>query len=321
MINEIDIALSEISFLSLREKVTLKKNLDSLRQLTLLSIEELSAIIGRKIKRGFWDGKSLSESAEKSLFIMEKLGINFVLHDMEDYPALLRESFNPPYALFYRGNIKVLQKNCISVVGTRQVSQDGAKAAFDFARDAADDLSCVVSGLAFGVDSFAHKGALSSEKEGATAAIIPSGIDNVVPSSNRKLASMILEKGGLLASEYVPGMGAERWRFVARNRIVASLSSSTVVIQSPKGSGAMITAEMALEANRGLYFHKAGLSQSSREVNAQTEKYRMACDRKFKDKMNRDPDLYIEDGAPVIESYRDYKRIHSEFPKVGLFES
>ena len=300
----LELALNSITFLSNREKNLLKKNIDSLDKLALLSIEDISSIIGRSTKCE-WNGPKLKELVKRALSIMESKQIYGVSVTEEHYPAMLRTINDPPYCFFYRGNLEVLKKKCVSVVGTRRIKEESARAAMDFAKDAALNGQLVVSGLAYGVDTFAHKGALQAEVPAATAAVLPCGIDSAVPYGNRALAASILKNGGLLCSEYIPGTPAEPWRFVQRNRLIAALSPATVVIHAPDGSGALITADFALNYNRDVVFHKAGI-----EAESETKK------QGLENKKSRLPSAehYLAEGAPVIENYADYVRVMENPP-------
>lgn len=292
--HEIDIALSLITCLSLVEKLRLKNLLDSLDALSVLSIEDISQMVGRKVTPDFWDAAALCHDARVAQNLMQKLGIQSVLYQDEQYPALLRETLNAPYALYYRGNLSALYKKCISVVGTRAVCEEGARAAFELAKAACFDGCTVVSGLAEGIDSFAHKGALSAAG-GTTAAVIPCGIDQVVPYANRMLARHIIDTGGVLVSEYAPGLPCEKWRFVQRNRIIAALSPVTVVVQAPAGSGALITADFALEFNRDVVLHEACFCDAAKKtVRKRTVK---------KSASERSVEQLAESGAAVIKDY------------------
>ena len=157
----IDIALSYIWFLTNREKNLLKKNIDSLDKLALLSIEDISSIVGRK-SRAVWNGMETKALALRASSIMESKNIKGAVWGSAEYPAMLATIDDRPYAFFYRGNLEVLRKKCVSVVGTRRVCQDTAVAALSFSRDAAIDGQTVVSGLASGIDSFAHRGTIQS---------------------------------------------------------------------------------------------------------------------------------------------------------------
>lgn len=259
------------------------------------------------------------------MYILEHLGIKYVSHLDSDYPELLREINDPPFLLFYRGDISVLKKQCVSVVGTRKITATGAEAALKFAEEACLGGINVISGLAYGVDRKAHEGALNAwcknpdgENTGKTIAVIPGGIDDIVPSGNKKLASRILMSGGCILSEYPPSTPAETWRFVQRNRIIAGLSPATVVIQAPPGSGAMLTAEFAVDYNREVMFHKAAFSEESRKIGAFEKKrleYLAAKEKGAENKLRNDPALFVKDGAPVIENYADYVQCLSEAPE------
>ncbi|MBR1912438.1 MAG: DNA-processing protein DprA [Treponema sp.] len=309
----VDIALSSLSFLTLKEKILLKKNIDSLDSLAVLSIKDISSIIGRVINRSVWNGRETSIAARKGASIMESQHIHAVYYKDCNYPALLREIINPPYMLFYRGNIISLQKECVSVVGTRNVCKETAQSSFEFARDAACDGVTVVSGNAIGIDCFAHKGALSSGMSSSTVAILPCGIDTIVPHGHKVLVQKILESDGLVASEYIPGCPAVAWRFVQRNRLIAALSLATVVMQAPPGSGALITASFALDYNRDVVFHKSGFCSEALKISDNTEK-RLRADKKNEKKLARSSHYYIEAGAPVISSYAEYKTVKHAAP-------
>ena len=119
--------------------------------------------------------------------------------------------------LFYRGNIKCLYEDCVAIVGTRRPTQKAMEATYYLARDLAQENKTIVSGLALGIDTFAHKGSLSAEN-GKTVAILPCGLDVIYPSTNKKLASQIIQRDGCLISEYPPGEEPLKWHFLARNK-------------------------------------------------------------------------------------------------------
>lgn len=311
----IDIAISSISFLTLREKVLLRKNIDSLDNLVILSKSDIGEIVGRVSKNALWNPGETILLSERSWKLMDSLHINGVMYSESSYPALLRETVNAPYMLFYRGNLDALNKKCISLVGTRYISKDSAEGAYKFARDAALNDYCVVSGLANGIDSFAHKGALASRIKSSTAAVLPCGIDTIVPGGNKKLSEAILQSDGIILSEYIPGCPAESWRFVQRNRIIAALSPATVVIHAPPASGALITADFALDFNRDLFFHSSGFTEASMLISNERKKRLLASTAKnAQQKLDKSPEKYIEDGAPIVESFQDFVKALSEEP-------
>ncbi|MDR2156330.1 MAG: DNA-processing protein DprA, partial [Clostridiales Family XIII bacterium] len=160
------------------------------------------------------------------------------------YPALLRLIPDPPKALYCDGNLNLLSRPAVAVVGARRATEYGKWAAMAMAKRYAECGLIVVSGMAEGVDSFAHAGALSGG--GATVAVMGCGPDICYPRSNRRLRERILENG-LLLSEYPPGTPPARHTFPARNRIISGLCVATVVVEAGLSSGSLITAERAAE--------------------------------------------------------------------------
>src|SRR5574344_1226443 len=322
MVNEISVCLSQISFLSLKEKIILLKNLDSLDKLALMSIEDISQMVGRPVNPEFWNGKKAAALAKRSMAIIERMKCNGVCVEEGSYPALLREAGDSPLVLFYRGNIDVLGEQCVSVVGTRQICREAAEAAFEFARDAALDGVTVVSGLAYGTDAWAHKGALAGHRHdcgemcGAkTVAILPCGIDSITPPAHKVLVEHILAAGGCIASEYAPGTPADPWRYVQRTRIIAALSPATVVVEAPPGSGARITADFAVDYNRDVYFHEAGFCESAKRIADGVLKKLCASNKNGAQvKSKKKPERLLEEGAPVINNYADYVAARREAP-------
>ena len=314
--------IQDASFLTAHEKSLLQNNLDSFNRLAVMSNSELSSIIQRDVTRSLWNGSEVLKKAQTAVRLIKALGIKWTFIDSPDFPPMLREMKDPPYALFYRGNLDCLNQKCVSIVGTRRVTCTGRNAAFDFAKDASDDNVTVVSGLAMGVDICSHKGALAG-KSGKTAAVLPGGIDTIVPLSNTKTASKIIEKGGVLLSEYTPGTPAEKFRFVQRNRIIAALSPATVVIQAPAGSGSMITAGLALDYNRYVFFHQVCFNSEAQMMDAYNTKdlelkalQGKGSERIVRNKLLNSPKRFVEDGAPVIKDYADFvEQFNSESVK------
>lgn len=289
----LSLAISALHFLSFREKVILEEKLDTIGDLAVLSVEDIACIVGRNIRSRWWKGEECQALAEQSSRLLAAYNIGCLHHKTLDYPAMVAEIFDPPYMLFYRGNIQALREPCISIVGTRKPSYNAAKATFDFAEEASRAGYTVVSGLAFGIDAAAHKGALAGG--GKTVAVLPCGTDSVVPSSHKKLGGSILQQDGCLLSEYLPGVPAEKFRFPQRNRIIAALSPVTLVASAPAKSGALITAEFALEQGRDVYLLAAGLEEKQGGM-----------------------EQYQQDGAPVISSLEEYERYFSSPPGDGL---
>ena len=162
------------------------------------------------------------------------------------YPALLKEIRDYPKELYYIGDPKLLEEKCVSIVGSRKTNQYGRSTAYSFGKAGQRGIT-VVSGMAVGIDTCAHEGAL--QEKGNTAAVLACGLDLCYPPRNRELKGKI-ESAGIVLSEYPPGTAAQRYYFPQRNRIISGLSPLTVVVQAGNRSGALITAELAADQGR-----------------------------------------------------------------------
>jgi DNA processing protein len=182
---------------------------------------------------------------------LEHKALRFVGRSDPDYPTLLRELHDPPPGLFVRGAAaEALAGAAVAVVGARACSSYGAQVARLLGRELAAAGLVVISGLARGVDGDAHRGAL--EANGLTVAVLGCGVERDYPAAHAQLAARICERG-LVISEYAPGVEPAPWRFPARNRIIAGLALATVVVEARERSGALITADFALEAGREVF--------------------------------------------------------------------
>ncbi|TCK04590.1 DNA-processing protein DprA [Phorcysia thermohydrogeniphila] len=189
------------------------------------------------------------KEAEKELLKAEKLGVEIVPLCSDRYPSLLKEIQQPPIVLYVAG--KLPQNSCVAVVGSRRCSDYGRRTAFRVAKFLSESGICVVSGLAYGIDSSAHKGALAGK--GKTVAVLGSGVDVIHPRGNRELAKRIVEEGGALVSEFPLGTLPSKETFPRRNRIVSGLSHAVVVVEARERSGANITVSYALEQGRTVF--------------------------------------------------------------------
>ena len=170
----------------------------------------------------------------------------------KEYPEALKEIHDPPKELYINGEITPKDKTAIAIVGTRKYSQYGKQVALDISGELAKLGITIVSGLAKGIDTFAHQAAL--ENKGRTIAVLGTGIDkdSFFPSCNYRLGEKISQYGAVI-SEYPPGTRGTQFTFPQRNRIVSGLSLGVVVIEAPEKSGALITAALALEQNREVF--------------------------------------------------------------------
>jgi DNA processing protein len=166
------------------------------------------------------------------------------------WPPLLEHLHDPPRQLYVRGDPSVLARPAVAIVGARRCSAYGAQVARSLARDLGGADVTVVSGLAHGIDGEAHRGALAAGAP--TVAVLGCGIDVDYPARHAELARRIAETGAIV-SEYPPGTEPAPWRFPARNRIVAGLAQATVVVEARERSGALITADFALELGREVF--------------------------------------------------------------------
>jgi DNA processing protein len=183
---------------------------------------------------------------------LEARRLRFVGRSEPDFPKLLAELHDPPPGLFLRGSAdaELLSEPAVAVVGARMCSSYGGHVARMLGRELAGAGLVIVSGLARGVDAEAHRGAL--EAGGATIAVLGCGIDRDYPAAHAQLARGICG-AGLIVSEYAPGVEPAPWRFPARNRIIAALCLATVIVEARERSGALITADFALEAGREVF--------------------------------------------------------------------
>lgn len=203
-----------------------------------------------------------------------------ILLGNSDYPPLLAEISDPPQCIWTRGDPGALHRLAVAVIGARTASQQGLVAARDIAADLARSGIVVVSGLARGVDSAAHRGALDGG--GTTIAVLGTGIDVVYPAENRELSDAIAARG-LLISEFPPGSAPEDWHFPRRNRIISGLSKAVVVVEAREKSGSLITARLAADQGRDV----------------------MAVPGTVVGGINRGANALLRDGAKLVESAVD----------------
>jgi DNA processing protein len=181
----------------------------------------------------------------------EKLGIKVVTIRSEDYSNLLKESDAPPIMLYCKGDVSLLKSTCLAVVGTRRATKYGKDTCNKFIKDIALEDITIVSGLAEGIDTCAHKACI--EVGGKTIAVLGGGILNIYPQSNIKLAEEIIDKGGLIISEYKPNEQSLTYHFPIRNRIIAGLSQAVFVVEATEKSGSMHTKNYAIDYNREVF--------------------------------------------------------------------
>jgi DNA processing protein len=197
-----------------------------------------------------FEGKARAAAEDEIKRTLESGGSVLTPED-EAYPERLREIYDPPAVLWIRGDVSMLSRPGIAVVGTRQPSPYGAGMAELLSRDLANRRVVILSGMARGVDTAAHKGAI--EAGGKTVAVWGTGIDVIYPKENKKLAEQIVAMGGAIVSEYPLGTFPAPQNFPIRNRILSGMSVGVLVIEAAEYSGTRITARCAMEQNRDVY--------------------------------------------------------------------
>ena len=259
--NMFRLALDRVPFLRARDKIRVDSVLDGSARLSVLSPRSLEELLGRRLgvrSRGTASGGSNGEPvwtprewealAERDLEWFSSADIGFCAFADAEYPPVLRETARPPFLLYYRGRLPDPERPLLGMVGTRYPTGRGLEEAYRLAAEAVRLGLPVVSGLARGIDAASHRGAV--EAGGPTWAVLGNGIDSIYPARNRELAVRVLETGGGIISEYPPGAEPLKYRFPERNRILAGLCRAVLVVEAPRKSGALITAEFALEEGR-----------------------------------------------------------------------
>jgi DNA processing protein len=213
------------------------------------------------------------------------------------YPQILREIHNPPKNISFRGNVNLLKKRCITIVGTRKATNYG-KEVLDILLQPYIGLLdvCIVSGMAVGIDTFVHQRCLALKIP--TIAVLAGGIDNIYPISNTQLYNGIC-KLGLVISEYDGYVDMHKGMFPMRNRILAGISDTTVVIEADIQSGSLLTANLALESGRDVYVVPGDITRDT----------------------SRGCNMLIKEGAGIISNEEDFKQvigIEGEQLKMGV---
>ncbi|MDR2094928.1 MAG: DNA-processing protein DprA [Treponema sp.] len=256
MADLLDLMVERIPFLKSYEKILFRGKLEGEAELSAISPGGLERILNRSLRGRFFNKADLREKAEQDAALLSMRAIACVSYYEVSYPPLLREIYDPPFLVFCRGRLPRPEKPLVAVVGTRKPSPRALAETFEICRGLARCGIPVVSGLALGIDAMAHRGNL--EGGGETVAVLGSSPDEVYPASNRTLARRIVERGGALLSEYPPGTGPRPYHFPARNRIISALARGVLIVEAPLGSGALITAQFALEQGKDLWVGSAG---------------------------------------------------------------
>ncbi|MBZ5694118.1 MAG: DNA-processing protein DprA [Acidobacteriia bacterium] len=244
--------------------------------LTALEGQRLPAAVAQALH----SRQALSDAA-KELAKVQAVGCRLLTWDEPEYPARLREIYDPPPLLYVKGNIELLNRHTISIVGARRPTPYGNQMAERLAKDLADRGLVVTSGLARGIDASAHKGALASAA-GATIGVLGCGIDVIYPKENKKIFEQIEQRGAII-SEFPLGSFPAPQNFPIRNRILAGMALGVVVVEGQQYSGSLITARLAMEFGREVFGVPGNATQPS----------------------SFGPNLLIKQGAKLATSWED----------------
>jgi DNA processing protein len=245
--------------------VKLRKLLDrfeNLERIFKVSANELTQVAGIGEKLALHIKKIInSKDFYNELKQINKQHINVVTLYDDEYPLNLKAIYDPPIVLYIKGTLIKDDAISIAIVGSRKSSNYGLKMTEDISRGLADKGICIISGMARGIDSAAHKGALLSE--GRTIAVLGSGLNYIYPPENKELFNQISDHGAVI-SEFPLGRKPARRNFPIRNRVISGLSLGVVVIEARRRSGSLITADCALEQGREVYAvpHAVGFANS-----------------------------------------------------------
>jgi len=280
------LALGHIEGLGVRGANSLVQRFSSPQAVYAASFTELEGCgLAARVARDISAQKGLKE-AEQEIQKAERLGVRLVTPSMEAYPSLLRQIADPPLALYVRGDVRTLSQHAVAIVGTRRPSAYGSSVARRLAGDLAQRQLVIVSGLARGIDSISHRGAL--DVGGKTVAVLGSGMDVIYPRENIKLADQVIENGTLI-SEFRLGTHPAPENFPIRNRIISGLSLGVVIVEAAEYSGSLITARLALEQNREVFAVPGNITSPQ----------------------SFGPNLLIKQGAKLVDQWLD---VIEEFP-------
>lgn len=219
----------------------------------LLAIPTIGEVLAENIA-----SKSYLKEAEEEYNFIQKHGIEIAWIEDKIYPKRLKNCEDAPILLYYKGTASLNPSRVISIVGARNATNYGKRICEDFIQQLSDFDVQIISGLAYGIDSLAHRESLKNNIP--TIGILGHGLDRIYPATHRELASRMLENGGLL-TEFPSGTNPDRQNFPMRNRIIAGLSDVTIVVEAAIKGGALITAEIANTYNRDVCAFPGGIDQ------------------------------------------------------------
>lgn len=224
----------------------------NLKEEELLKVEGIGTIIEKSII----DSKN-PKLIQKHIDYMNNNGIDIINVEDKEYPDSLKEIYDYPISLYVKGNRSILNQKNLAIVGCRECTNYGKSATKYFAYHLSKNGINIVSGLARGIDSYAHLGCICAQKESKkackTIAVVGNGLDIVYPKENFDLANEIIKNGGAIVSEYPCGVKPDKMNFPARNRIISGISKAILVVEAKEKSGTLITVDFALEQGKDVF--------------------------------------------------------------------
>jgi DNA processing protein len=276
------ISLNMTPFIGPRASAKLLQRFGSAENVFHATRNELESLRLRAESIESIQNKEFHEKAEAEIERVKTLGGDILVLDDGSYPFLLREISDPPITLYVQGNWQAcFDAPCVGVVGSRRCSTYGENASLMLSRDLAAQGICIVSGLARGIDSAAHRGAI--EAKGKTIAVLGTGLDSVYPKENAKLTEEILASGGAVVTQFPLETPPLKENFPYRNRVISGLSLGVLVVEASERSGSLITARLATEQNREVFAVPGNITS----------------------KNSFGTNYLIKDGAKVVQQYKD----------------
>lgn len=230
----------------LLEKYKKVENIWNAKEKELIYIEGIGQNLANKMLK-----REYKEKAKRYLEKLEEKNIQAITLQDTYYPDKLKTIFGKPIVLYVKGKKDILNEFSLAIVGCRECSQYGKNTAIEIAHTLSNNQVNIVSGLARGIDAYAHQGALMGKEK--TIAVLGCGVDIIYPKENEKLYNEILQKEGAIVSEYIIETEPERMHFPARNRLISGLSDGVIVIEAKEKSGSLITVDFALEQGKNVF--------------------------------------------------------------------
>lgn len=265
--NRLGLFLSFIKKLTINETVIINQSFSEKDKNVMPDFEYIKKVCPAN-KSSLGDYDKAYEDLVRTEKLLEQNSIGYITFLDREFPSKLRNIKQCPKVLYYKGDIGLLQsETCIGVVGTRKPSSYGIWAAAKLSAELSQHKICIISGMALGIDSIAHKCAV--EQSGKTVCVLGSSIDKPYPKMNIKLMQSVVDAGGLIITEYPPGSTTLPVNFAYRNRIISALSQGILIIEAGLKSGTLITADFALEQGKSIFAVPGNIdSSSSKGTNA-----------------------------------------------------